>query len=105
MPGTTKRWDKLREICERLLSGGRRHKILIAIGATAVGPCALYGAIHALVTGEISSRGTVTLAASEDPFAFYTLVLTCGVGATLGTLVAAVLLVVALKGRASRSRN
>lgn len=103
MPGTTKRRDKLREICERLLAGGRLHKILIVIGMLSLGPGALYGVIHALVTGEARRRGAVTLTANEDPFEFYALMLVGGVGATLGTLVAAGLLVVVLKGRASRT--
>ncbi|UTV38088.1 hypothetical protein MYG64_07285 [Ensifer adhaerens] len=77
--------------------------MLIAMGAASMGPAALYSVINALVTGEISSRGVVTLSASEDPVAFYSLVLTCGVGATLGTAVAVFLLIVALKGRASRT--
>lgn len=106
MPKTAKRRvDKLLEMGERILDGGWIHKMLVAIGAASMGPGALYSVIHALVTGEISSRGVVTLAASEDPVAFYTLVLACGVGATLGTLVAAALLVVVLRGRASRSRS
>ncbi len=103
MPGTTKRRDKLREICERLLSGGPLHKILITIGAASIGPGALYGVIDALIAGEVHRRGAVVLTANEDPFEFYALMLVGGVGATLGTLVAAALLVVVLKGRASRS--
>lgn len=97
---TTPRLDKLRELCERLLSGGRLHKILIAIGATAVGPGALYAVIDALIAGEVRRRGTVTLTANENPFEFYTLLLLGGVGATLGTVLAIALLVVLLKRRA-----
>lgn len=85
---------------ERILDGGWLHKTLIAIGAASMGPGALYGVIDALVTGEISSRGVVALAASEDPFAFYTLVLTCGLAASLGTAVSVGLLIVVLKRRA-----
>ncbi|WDZ78255.1 hypothetical protein PWG15_07125 [Ensifer adhaerens] len=106
MPETTKRrLDKLQELGERLLDGGRLHKTLIAIGAASIGPGALYGVIHALITGEVSRRGAVILTANENPFEFYTLMLVGSVGATLGTLMAAALLVVVLKRRASSSRN
>ena len=43
MPRTTEWWDKVQEICERLLSGGRLQKTLIADGAVFMGPGTLYG--------------------------------------------------------------
>lgn len=101
MPETTKtRLVKLHEVGDRLLSGGRLHKILIAIGAASIGPGALYAVIDALIAGEVRRRGAVTLTATDDPFAFYTLMLVGGVGAILGTLVAAAILVMLLKRRA-----
>lgn len=80
MPKTTKtRLVKLHEVGDRLLSGGRLHKILIAIGAASIGPGALYAVIDALIAGEVRRRGAVTLTATDDPFAFYTLMLVGGV--------------------------
>lgn len=95
-------------IAEHMLSVGpfpRLRKTLVAIGAVSMGPGVLFGVIHALVTSEVTRRGVVTLAARDNPFEFYTLMLVGGVVGTLSTLFAFALLVVLLKGRASRSRT
>jgi|GEM_PF-1962783 len=83
----------------------RVQKILFAIGAASIGPGAVYGVVHAIITGEVSRAGAVVLTAHEDPFGFYALMLIGGLGAALGTVFAVALLVVLLKGRALGSRN